>query len=135
MALLVSMISSHGVILTFEYVETLWEKYDFQQKDGVFLPLDRTSFLEPPLVKVGVYANTFDVPYRVPTTGFLNKGICSFDQLLLMIAFPLPTINFLKDSLLLLFQYLHTRPSSPRCLETYLALLTMLPPPIPSEVL
>ncbi|CAI9298255.1 unnamed protein product [Lactuca saligna] len=73
MALLVSMISSHGVIPTSEYLETLQKKYDFQLEDIVLLPLDGATFLEPPLVKIGVYVNTLDVRYQLLNTGFLNK--------------------------------------------------------------
>lgn len=73
MTLLVSMISSHGVIPTFEYVEILREKYSFLLEDEILIPLDEASFLEPPPGKVGVYVRTFDAGYRLPITYFLNE--------------------------------------------------------------
>ncbi|CAI9303902.1 unnamed protein product [Lactuca saligna] len=53
------MISSHCVILTSEYAQTLWVKYDFQPQDEVLIPLDGASFLEPPPRKVDVFVNVY----------------------------------------------------------------------------
>lgn len=56
------MVSYVSVIPTFEYFETLFEKYGFQPKDGIVIPLDGVLFSQPP-GKISVYVKTFDANY------------------------------------------------------------------------
>lgn len=67
------MISSHGVVLTSEYAETLRVKYGFQPEDEVLIPLDEASFLEPASGKVDVFVRTFNVGYRLSITKILDE--------------------------------------------------------------
>ncbi|CAH1426483.1 unnamed protein product [Lactuca virosa] len=77
MALPVNMISSHGVIPTSEYAETLREKYSFQMEDGILIPLDEASFLEPPPGKFRPVALRDSLPHpsRKYAQGFTTPAV------------------------------------------------------------
>lgn len=73
MDLLGTIVSTFNMTPMLEYVDASYEKYSFQRDDGVLIPLDGASFLEPPHGKVGIFFKTFDASYQLPTTEFLDQ--------------------------------------------------------------
>lgn len=76
MDLPINVISSSCMIATSENVDALCKEYGFHPDDGVLIPLDEASILEPPLGKVGDFVKSFYANYRLVRTNFLDEVLC-----------------------------------------------------------